>query len=275
MLSPQKDYLTTQQIESFEQDGYLIVDFQLKNSDLDAVIEKVEPLYPPQYKSSRASPLRLQDAWSDVEEIRQLAVNENILSSLRQLFGRRALPFQTLNFPSATQQLAHSDTIHFNSSPKGYVAGVWVALEDIDMDNGPLIYYPGSHKLREYGMKDFSLTPGQQSYKEYEIAIQELIKEEELTPSYGTIGKGGALIWHSNLLHGGSALSDPSRSRHSQVTHYFFEGCKYYTPLDSAEKEMALRFPDWIPDNSRTLRNTKIGRKIQSLSNRVKRRIYS
>ena len=23
------------------------------------------------------------------------------------------------------------------------MAGVWVALEDMDMDNGPLVYYPG------------------------------------------------------------------------------------------------------------------------------------
>ena len=171
--------------------------------------------------------------------------------------------------------MAHSDTIHFNSSPKGYVAGVWVALEDIDMENGPLIYYPGSHKLREYGMEDFSLKPGKESYKKYEAEIQQLVKEEQLTPSYGTIKKGEALIWHSNLLHGGSALKDPSRSRHSQVTHYFFAGCKYFTPMDSTDKEMALRFPDWIPDNSHTLGNTAFGKKIKSLSNRVKRRIYT
>ena len=31
--------------------------------------------------------------------------------------------------------------------PEGFMCGVWVALEDMDMDNGPLVYYPGSHQL--------------------------------------------------------------------------------------------------------------------------------
>ena len=194
---------------------------------------------------------------------------------MHQLFGRKPLPFQTLNFPSATQQHAHSDTIHFNSSPKGFVAGVWIALEDIDMENGPLIYYPGSHKMREYTMNSFGLEAGSENYPEYEQAIQQLINEKELSPDYGTIKKGEALIWHSNLLHGGSALKDVSRSRHSQVTHYFFSGCKYYTPMDSSEKEMALRFPEWIPDNSSSFRNTKLGKKLSSKINKLKRDFYN
>jgi ectoine hydroxylase-related dioxygenase (phytanoyl-CoA dioxygenase family) len=34
------------------------------------------------------------------------------------------------------------------------MCGVWVALEDIDMGNGPLIYYPGSHRVPEVTMKE-------------------------------------------------------------------------------------------------------------------------
>ena len=30
------------------------------------------------------------------------------------------------------------------------MCGVWVALEDITEDNGPLHYYPGSHRLPDY-----------------------------------------------------------------------------------------------------------------------------
>ncbi len=46
---------------------------------------------------------------------------------------------------------------------------------------------------------------------------------------FGTIKQGQALIWYANLLHGGAAQTDLSRSRHSQVTHYYFENCTYYT----------------------------------------------
>jgi len=45
--------------------------------------------------------------------------------------------------------------------------------------------------------------------------------------------KGKAIIWSSNLLHGGEKILTPGSTRHSQVTHYFFENCVYYTPLRS------------------------------------------
>ena len=45
--------------------------------------------------------------------------------------------------------------------------------------------------------------------------------------------KGQALIWAANLLHGGLPQRDKNKTRWSQVTHYFFEDCAYYTPLAS------------------------------------------
>ena len=47
---------------------------------------------------------------------------------------------------------------------------------------------------------------------------------------------GQCIIWSSNLVHGGSKQNDLGRSRWSQVTHYFFENCMYYTPLYSNEE---------------------------------------
>ena len=82
------------------------------------------------------------------------------------------------------------------------MAGVWVALEDIDEDNGPLMYYPGSHKLHEFSMDDFDLKQGYDNYDKYEERIQQLVEKEKLEGEYGVIKKGDALIWHVNLLHG-------------------------------------------------------------------------
>ena len=55
--------------------------------------------------------------------------------------------------------------------------------------------------------------------------------------------KGQALIWAANLLHGGSPQHDPRRTRWSQVTHYYFEDCLYYTPSysDEALGDLAIR----------------------------------
>jgi ectoine hydroxylase-related dioxygenase (phytanoyl-CoA dioxygenase family) len=185
-----------------------------------------------------------------VDKVRQLARNLNIASALQQLLGRKSLPFQTLNFPIGTRQLTHSDTIHFNSIPSNYLVGVWVALEAIDENNGPLMYYLGSHKLHEYSMHDFNLEAGYHNYHKYEEGIQQVGNREPLEGKYGIIKKGDAIIWHANLLHGGAPQKDLARSRHSQVTHYYFTDCKYYTPINSTAKKLNFCKPFWIPETA-------------------------
>ena len=58
--------------------------------------------------------------------------------------------------------------------------------------------------------------------------------------------KGQAIIWASNLLHGGEQVKDINSTRHSQVTHYFFESEYYYTPLMSHKDKIFYRNPIWI-----------------------------
>ena len=82
---------------------------------------------------------------------RRYCGNNAILTLLEKAIGgREAFPFQTLIFQRGSQQHLHSDAVHFNSWPKGFMCGVWLALEDITQDNGPLMYHPGSHKWAVY-----------------------------------------------------------------------------------------------------------------------------
>lgn len=241
--------LTKDQIATFEKDGLLKVDFNLNPALLNAIIEKTVPLYDQEKLNVKSAGVRIQDGWKNIDEVRQLAMHASILGSLEQLFGRKAKPFQTLNFPIGTEQSPHSDTLHFNSIPRGYMAGVWIALEDIDESNGPLTYYPGSHKLREYTMRSFGLGRGHDFYPQYEKEILQIIEENKLVPELGLVKKGEAIIWHANLLHGGALHKDSTRSRHSQVTHCYFENCKYWTPMYSRFPLKQYREPIWIPDS--------------------------
>ncbi|GAB2885649.1 phytanoyl-CoA dioxygenase family protein [Microbulbifer echini] len=239
--------LSSQQKANFHRDGMLILDFRLKARLLDRVIADIEPYYHrPQTGSHYAHGTRIQDAWRFNAGVRRIALERRVLRALRDLFGRKAKAFQTLNFPVGTQQRVHSDTIHFNSQPSGYMAGAWVALEDVDESNGALVYYPGSHRLPEVTMQDVDVSPSYDHYNEYENYIQAMIEKNSLCAVRGILKKGQVLLWHANLLHGGGSHPDKSLSRHSLVTHYYFEGCRYYTPLCSSESEIRWREPEWI-----------------------------
>jgi ectoine hydroxylase-related dioxygenase (phytanoyl-CoA dioxygenase family) len=189
---------------------------------------------------------RVFDGWKVSRAVRAIALAPRVLRVLYQLYGREPLPFQTLNFPIGTEQRVHSDVIHFASDPPTYMCGVWAALEDIDRDNGALVYYPGSHKLPVVTMEDVAPGPGKEYYERYEDRIEQLVAASGLKPAYACLRRGQALIWSANLLHGGSSHHDKSRTRHSQVTHYFFEGCQYYMPLASYGGYRHLRQPEWV-----------------------------
>jgi len=49
-----------------------------------------------------------------------------------------------------THQPFHADSVHFRSVPERFMCGVWVALEEIDDDNGPLEHFAGPHRLPIY-----------------------------------------------------------------------------------------------------------------------------
>jgi ectoine hydroxylase-related dioxygenase (phytanoyl-CoA dioxygenase family) len=242
--------VTDAQRERYERDGYLVIEEPVApDAVLDPIVEALADLYgKPLHKRDGVVYYRnrIQNAWKIDERIKALALAPPVLALLEDLYGRKPLPFQTINFRIGSQQNPHSDALHFNSKPEGFMCGVWVALEDIDAGNGPIVFYPGSHRLPFVSMADAGLEASSEQYGAYEDHIKELIERDQLEPRYGTIKKGQALVWAANLLHGGAHQDDRSRSRHSQVTHYFFEGCRYWAPMVSEGEDVRWREPEWI-----------------------------
>lgn len=222
-------------------DGFVVIDFPEPKFDqlADKIVRTLDSKYDWEgWRKGTIPNLRVQDAWDEVPEVKQIACNPQILKLLSDLYGRRAFPFQTLNFPVGTQQHFHTDSVHFSSCPERFMAGVWVAFEDIDETNGPLVYYPGSHRLPVFTNEHIGVNPDISGdpishYPAYLRAWEELVESLDLKPLHFHAKRGQALIWAANLLHGGAAQTDLKRTRYSQVTHYFFENCCYYTPSTS------------------------------------------
>ncbi len=136
------------------------------------------------------------------------------------------MPFQTINFVKGSNQRAHSDSIHMTTYPLGYLIAVWIALEDTNPDNGPLFYYPGSHRLPYLLNEDFNegatgLRLGRKDYVDYEDRIAAVLEEEQLEKEIFLAKKGDILIWHANLIHGGLPVNNPALTRKSMVIHYY------------------------------------------------------
>ena len=248
-------------VKGYANEGYAIFDPKISSSTIDALVETMSP----QFAKLTNGDNRIQDAWTFNKYVQEVAGSEVVLDKLRLLYRREPWPFQTLNFPVGSQQKTHSDMIHFNSIPERFMCGVWVALEDITHDNGPLHYYPGSHKLPFYDMLDLGVKASETMEMKksfmayagnYEIFIEEMVKALKLQKQVLNIKKGQALIWSANLLHGGETILRPGASRHSQVTHYYFDNCVYYAPRMSDIAINKIYIRDMV--------NIKTGEKVQS-----------
>jgi hypothetical protein len=229
-LSPEMDQL----VRTFARDGYVILDPQIDDETIEAAARDMRKIPPEKLLFSDGT--RLQDAWTMSDAIRRIAIAPVIMDALKALYQRQPYPFQTLSFRCGSQQKTHSDTIHFGSIPYGFMCGVWLALEDIDEANGPLHYYPQSQKLPVYDLLDIGVTAFTQSqafenYARYEEFVEGMMIREGLDRIELHVKRGQALIWASNLFHGGTPIRDLARSRLSQVTHYHFHGCMYFAPL--------------------------------------------
>lgn len=257
--------------------GFAVVDFP--DTDIDARIDRIKAGLAPRFGIDFADPesdktngkRRIQDAWTFDADVRAIASNQAVLNLLSKLWGRRAFPFQTLNFPVGTQQDAHSDSVHFSTLPERFMCGVWLAMEDILPDSGPLFYYPGSHRWpivtnALIGRRGFGgdLKSAQDPYGP---ALNALVNAFDAKVENFQARKGQALIWCANLLHGGSRQNDVRLTRWSQVTHYYFDDCIYYTPAFSDELlgQLMLRAPMSISDGS-TRQSSYLGEIVRDRS---------
>jgi ectoine hydroxylase-related dioxygenase (phytanoyl-CoA dioxygenase family) len=222
--------------KEYNEQGYVVIKNVFSEELIDQIIQDMqEKGFNPDYPiETFRNDIRIQDLWEKSEPVKQMAAHPEIIKTLEMLYDREVIPFQTLNFKVGSQQKAHSDTMHFSSLPARYMCGVWVALEDITEDNGPLFYYPGSHRTPEYNFSHFKNTVEDttyDNYPEYETFMEELMEASPFQKVKFLAKKGDALIWSSNIIHGGSAVNDPNSTRFSQVTHYYFKDCVYYTPM--------------------------------------------
>jgi hypothetical protein len=240
---------------SLNRKGYAVIDFPDPDIDqrIDRMRSRLDPLFVEKGQGDDGayySAGRIQDAWKSDPDVKAIAANPNLLNLLGRLYGRPAFPFQTLNFKVGTQQPLHTDAVHFSSLPPRFMCGVWLAMEDISPEAGPLHYMPGSHRWpmidnagagrRGYG------AAGASAQLPYQQIWDAMVTASGDAPETFEARKGQALIWCATLLHGGSPQTDPAKSRWSQVTHYFFDDCVYYTPAFSDEYLGRLQLRDLV-----------------------------
>jgi hypothetical protein len=254
--------------------GYIIIKKLIDEPALDAVWGAYEKSIQSGRIKLQAEPAAASDPYpgrflnphKKTGTLCRILKHQELLRWIRLLMEREPKPLQTIASHKGSQQGVHSDSIHMTTYPLGYLSAAWIAFEDIHPDSGPLVYYPRSHRLpyvfsRDVGLEEFDLKrEGYGPYHaKYEPYIRDLIATHALEPSYFHAQKGDVLIWHANLLHGGSARRNMLLSRKAIVCHFFVKGSFLYHDLAAARSRAQYVGTCLLRDDSGTLLG--IGRK--------------
>jgi len=212
-------------ILDFDEEGFALINGYLSGDKVDkvnAIIEDLQQSGKLKFKYGN----KLMFAIHQSTFLRELWEDKELKVLLDQLIKGDSSLFQSINFMMGSQQRTHSDSIHMTTFPLGGLLGVWLALEDIGPDQGPLHYYPGSHKFPYYLNEDYDnvgnrFMIGPKDYSVYEDMLAGKLKDNRIEKQVVNVKKGDLFIWHANLLHGGEPHNDKSITRKSMVMHYF------------------------------------------------------
>ncbi len=212
-----KNYEIEKYVNSLKDNGYLILKnlISLKTvKDIKGYIESLS-LGPKERITS-----------DNHHSLLEISNNKKVLKIASTFFKENAAPIQGLLFKYPTQQPIHQDTVHFSTFPRDLMLASWVALEDINIDNGPLEYIPNSHLIPSFSHYEYPTRHTHRNknsisyYEQYEKEISQLIKKLKLKKSFFLAKAGDCIIWHPRLMHGGNQIPKENLTRYSYVTHY-------------------------------------------------------
>jgi hypothetical protein len=154
-----------------------------------------------------------------------IALAAPITRFLSLLYNEAPLAFQSLLFQYGSRQAMHRDPAYVVTGRPAWLTATWVALEDIVPGSGELAYYPGSHRCHNILFEGGKTTWSRQvdSLDSHESYINQLVSTCEAVGLQRQIFRaqqGQILVWHADLVHGGSPVENPDQTRRSFVTHY-------------------------------------------------------
>lgn len=167
---------------------------------------------------------RIIDLYAISPAARAAVFTPRVAALLQAAFGEPAIAMQSLYFEYGSQQAIHQDTAYVVSRRPLGLAAIWIALEDVAPGTGELCYFPGGHRFPHFlfgGERKHWIQSqdGQQVHQAFLRHLQDCARERGIAEATFLPRKGDVLVWHADLPHGGSRITQ-MHTRRSLVLHF-------------------------------------------------------
>lgn len=235
-LSQHTYQLTPEQIKSYQDNGYLVVEGLFTPEESEA-INQVARTKADEKFSAVMNPDR------ELSYLRDVMKLPRIVSILEALQGKEVVGlmsqilFKEAGSPYAPQAWnPHQDNAYPKS--KGEYITINIALKPMDVENGCLYMFPGSHKEGLYPCEEtvsYREIPGSNPGNTVAADVLARFPRVDLP-----IGQGGVLFMHGDCVHG-SYPNNSNRSRPLYSISYISKGAEFIPGKNANRTAIELR----------------------------------
>ncbi len=233
----------TDLLGDFTRDGFVAIrpllssqDMAVLNSEVDRFIREVVPSMPETHvyyenKSDQSSLKQIQKMFEFDPFFEDLMLNGAARKIAEQALQDDVVPvnMQYFNKPPGIGQAtpAHQDGYYFHLDPCEAATG-WLALEEVDDENGCIHYIRGSHRADEFRPHGYSGVLG------FSQGITNFGTQSDTDNAMSFPGHAGTfLMHHAKTVHWAGANTSQTRSRRALGFIYYAKSAK----LDVAARD--------------------------------------
>lgn len=225
--------LSTQQINQFNDDGFIVVEQLIDNDTIDSIRNAFDRLFSGRFETGirpdevnwqvesgdPALTRQICNGWKADKAIAQVILRKDIGSCIATLANWRGVRVMIDNViwkpPTAKALGYHQDNAFLEWFTPSELVSCWIALDDTSASGGTVEFVRGSHKWRQG--KPEGQFHGPEDYRKY---MYKAAEREGVEPEivHVEVPKGGGSFHHGWTWHG-SGLNTSSKSRRSLVLH--------------------------------------------------------
>lgn len=173
-------------------------------------------------------------------ELLETMADERVTSVVTRLMDGRPVGLQTQYFfcrPGTRGFSAHQDN-YYVRAPEDKFVSAWLALEDVEAENGALIVLPGSHREPVLDVHDI---PQPSTYgQDPNHNRQECIVGKDYPRVSVAVRQGGVVFLHSHVVHSSNDNVTNSRFRRVLLMTYLAEGAPFRPGYIAKRQTFAL-----------------------------------
>ena len=221
-------------LDFFNENGFLILENVFKKRECDEIIDSAESL------NTKDNFIPIMNIHNSSKIVTKCMSHKILLKFIENFFSAKACGLQTEYFymPSKTRGFSpHQDNTYVKADSDSFISA-WIALTDVNSENGGLIIWPKTHKENQLELIENESIPSKNqdpNARKMSSIIPE--KYKAFSPE---ISKGGVIFIHSWLVHA-SNNNNSTKNRNALLCTYIKEGADFRAGNYAKRKSFNLK----------------------------------